>query len=47
MVESVRITRPPAWIRAWLPAGYRYLLPLADPFFGQALGLTLLRANPR
>jgi O-methyltransferase involved in polyketide biosynthesis len=47
MVETVRVTRPPARIRAQLPARYRYLLPLADPFFGQALRLTLFRANPR
>jgi O-methyltransferase involved in polyketide biosynthesis len=47
VVESVRITRPPARIRAQLPARYRCLLPLADPWFGQALRLTLFRANPR
>jgi O-methyltransferase involved in polyketide biosynthesis len=47
VLESVRITRPPARLRAQLPARYRCLLPLADPFFGRALRLTLLRANPR
>jgi len=35
LVESVAVTRPPAGLRAELPARYRYLLPLADPVFGQ------------
>jgi O-methyltransferase involved in polyketide biosynthesis len=47
VLESVAITRPPGRVRAQLPARYRYLLPLAGPFFGRALRLTLLRATPR
>jgi O-methyltransferase involved in polyketide biosynthesis len=35
LVESVAVTRPPAGLRAELPARYRYLLPLADPVFGK------------
>ena len=44
LVESVAVTRPPAGLRAELPARYRYLLPLADPVFGkrgQSLSLFL------
>ncbi len=45
VVESTTITRPPAAVRAGLPAIYRYLLPLTDPVFGRALRLTLFRAD--
>jgi O-methyltransferase involved in polyketide biosynthesis len=45
VVESATITRPPAGLRARLPARYRYLLPLADPLFGRAPALTLFRAG--
>ena len=40
LIESVPVTRPPAGLRAELPARYRYLLPLADPVFGRR-GLSL------
>ena len=44
LVESVAVTRPPAGLRAELPAAYRYLLPLADPVFGKrGLSLSLFR----
>ena len=36
LIESVPVTRPPAGLRAELPARYRYLLPLADPDLRQA-----------
>jgi len=45
VVESAAITRPPAGLRARLPARYRYLLPLAHPLFGKAPALTLFRAG--
>jgi hypothetical protein len=45
LVESTTITRPPAAVRAGLPAMYRYLLPLIDPVFRRALRLTLFRAD--
>ena len=45
VVESAAITRPPAGLRAQLPARYRYLLPLAHPLFGKAPALTLFRAG--
>jgi O-methyltransferase involved in polyketide biosynthesis len=45
LVESTTITRPPAAVRAGLPAMYRYLLPLIDPVFGRALRLTHFRAD--
>ncbi|HVT66925.1 MAG TPA: class I SAM-dependent methyltransferase [Trebonia sp.] len=41
LLESATVTRPPAGVRARLPARYRYLLPLADPFLGQGLRLSL------
>jgi len=44
LVESVAVTRPPAGLRARLPATYRYLLPLADPIFGKrGLAVNLFR----
>jgi O-methyltransferase involved in polyketide biosynthesis len=43
VVESTRVTRPPAGLRATLPGRYRLALPLADPVFGPALALTLFR----
>jgi len=39
------ITRPPRAMRAQLPFGYRYLVPLADPLVGKAMNLTLFRAS--
>jgi O-methyltransferase involved in polyketide biosynthesis len=45
VVQTVTITRPPRDMRAGLPAGYRYLLPLADPFVGKAMAITLFRAS--
>jgi O-methyltransferase involved in polyketide biosynthesis len=46
VVESATITRPPKALRAQLPPWYRYLLPLAEPILGQAVTMTLFRANP-
>ena len=43
--QSATITRPPRAMRAQLPFGYRYLVPLADPFLGKAMTLTLFRAS--
>jgi O-methyltransferase involved in polyketide biosynthesis len=43
VVESTRVTRPPAGLRATLPRRYRLALPLADPVFGPAVALTLFR----
>ena len=43
--QSATITRPPRAMRAQLPFGYRYLVPLADPFLGKAMDLTLFRAS--
>jgi O-methyltransferase involved in polyketide biosynthesis len=45
VVESATVTRPPAALRRQLPARYRYLLPLANPFLGKALTLTLFQAQ--
>ena len=39
-------TRPPAGLKATLPARYRYLLPLADPFLGRGISLNLFQAAP-
>jgi O-methyltransferase involved in polyketide biosynthesis len=44
LVESATVTRPPAGVRAQLPARYRLLLPLADPLLGRGLSLSLFRA---
>jgi O-methyltransferase involved in polyketide biosynthesis len=46
LLESTRVTRPPAGLRAELPARYRYLLPLADPVLGRGTTLSLFRAAP-
>jgi hypothetical protein len=46
LLESATVTRPPAGVRASLPARYRYLLPLADPILGRGLTLSLFRAAP-
>ena len=43
--QSATITRPPRAMRAQLPFGYRYLVPLADPVAGKAMTLTLFRAS--
>ena len=46
LIESVPVTRPPAGLRAELPARYRYLLPLGDPIFGKrGLSLNLFQAG--
>jgi O-methyltransferase involved in polyketide biosynthesis len=45
--QSATITRPPRAMRAQLPFGYRYLVPLADPVVGKAMTLTLFRASSR
>ena len=46
LVEFVAVTRPPAGLRAQLPARYRYLLPLADPIFGKrGMAVSLFRAS--
>ena len=44
LVESATVTRPPAGVRAQLPARYRLLLPLAHPILGRSLNLSLFRA---
>jgi O-methyltransferase involved in polyketide biosynthesis len=44
VVESTGVARPPGPVRRQLPARYRFLLPLADPFVGQAMRVTLLQA---
>jgi O-methyltransferase involved in polyketide biosynthesis len=46
VVSTAALTRPPAALRAQLPALYRILLPLADPLIGKAIPLTLMRARP-
>jgi O-methyltransferase involved in polyketide biosynthesis len=45
VVETTAITKPPAALRARLPARYRLLLPLAHPLVKDALALTLFRAG--
>jgi O-methyltransferase involved in polyketide biosynthesis len=44
LLESATVTRPPAGVRAQLPARYRLLLPLAHPLLGRTLSLSLFRA---
>jgi O-methyltransferase involved in polyketide biosynthesis len=44
LVESATVTRPPAGVRARLPARYRLLLPLAHPLLGRSLNLSLFRS---
>ena len=46
LVETARVTRPPAGLLASLPARYRYLLPLADPILGRGVMVSLFRAAP-
>jgi O-methyltransferase involved in polyketide biosynthesis len=46
LVESVTVSRPPAGVRAQLPARYRILLALADPVLGRGLRLSLFRSAP-
>ena len=43
--QSATITRPPRDMRARLPFRYRYVIPLADPFLGRAMTVTLFRAS--
>jgi O-methyltransferase involved in polyketide biosynthesis len=45
VVRTATITRPPRDMRAQLPARYRCLIPLADPFVGKAMAITLFRAS--
>jgi O-methyltransferase involved in polyketide biosynthesis len=44
LLESATVTRPPAGVRARLPARYRLLLPLADPVLGRSFTLSLFRS---
>ena len=44
LAESATVTRPPAGVRARLPARYRLLLPLADPLLRRVLSLSLFRS---
>jgi O-methyltransferase involved in polyketide biosynthesis len=46
LLESARVTRPPAGLRAGLPARYRYLLPFADPIVGRGVTLSLFSTAP-
>lgn len=46
LVEAAAVSRPPAGLRAKLPAAYRYLLPLTDPVFGRrGMALSLFRVS--
>jgi O-methyltransferase involved in polyketide biosynthesis len=47
LLETATMTRPPAAVRAGLPARYRFLLPLADPLLGRGLTLSLFRNTRR
>jgi O-methyltransferase involved in polyketide biosynthesis len=44
LLETATSTRPPAGLRATLPARHRYLLRLADPIFGSGGTLALFQA---
>jgi O-methyltransferase involved in polyketide biosynthesis len=44
LLESAAPTRPPAGLRATLPARYRLLLPVANPVLGQGSALSLFSA---
>jgi len=44
VVESSGVARLPGRVRRQLPAGYRFLLPLADPLVGASMRVTLLQA---
>ncbi|TVZ00359.1 class I SAM-dependent methyltransferase [Trebonia kvetii] len=46
LLESAAPTRPPAGLRATLPARYRLLLPVANPVLGQGAALSLFSALP-
>lgn len=46
LLETARVTRPPAGLRAGLPARYRWLLPLADPLLGRGVTLSLFEPAP-
>jgi O-methyltransferase involved in polyketide biosynthesis len=46
LLESAAPTRPPAGLRATLPARYRLLLPIANPVLGQGAALSLFSALP-
>ena len=46
LLESAGPTRPPAGLRATLPARYRLLLPVANPVLGQGAALILFSALP-
>jgi O-methyltransferase involved in polyketide biosynthesis len=46
VVESATLSSPPPALRRQLPARLRYLLPLTSPALGQALQMTLFRAEP-
>jgi hypothetical protein len=43
--ETLFITLAARAMRAQLPFGYRHLVPLADPFLGKAMNLTVFRAS--
>jgi hypothetical protein len=43
--QSATISRPPRAMRAQLPFRYRRVIPLAGPFLGKAMNLTLFRAS--
>jgi O-methyltransferase involved in polyketide biosynthesis len=45
LLESVAVTRPPAGLRAALPARTRLLLAAADPFLGRGSRLNRFRAE--
>ncbi len=44
LLETATSTRPPAGVLAGLPARFRFLLPLAHPFLGRGLTLSLFEA---
>jgi O-methyltransferase involved in polyketide biosynthesis len=46
LVESASVVRPPAGLRARLPARYRFLLPLAAPLMGNGPAISLFQSNP-
>jgi O-methyltransferase involved in polyketide biosynthesis len=46
LVETATSTRPPAGVLAALPARFRFLLPLAHPFLGRGLTLSLFQVPP-
>ena len=46
LLESATTTRPPAGLKATLPARYRYLLPLANPVLGRGVSFSLFQTVP-